>query len=109
MKKILNEQPVSLAEVKQIITERKKDAEITYEQKKTLTYVKDFLKVDEEKAVPLLKELEELGIDRKVAVKIADFMPEDKDALKAIIAKEKSSVPDKDTEKILEIVAKHRA
>ncbi len=109
MKKIISEQPVSLAEVKQIIAARKKDSEITYEQKKTLTYVKDFLKADEEKALPLVKELGELGVDRRVAVKIADFMPEDKDTLRAIVSKERSGVPDKDMEKILELVAKYKA
>ncbi len=107
-KKILGEQPVSLAEVKQIINARKKDSEITYEQKKTLTYVKDFLKADEEKAVPLMKELAEMGIEKKIAAKIADFMPEDKDALRAVLSKEKT-VQDKEAEKILELVAKYKA
>ena len=102
--RILEEQPVSLAKVKKVLDGRAKKSEATYEQKQTMEYVKAFSDLDEKKADELVDKLIELGIERKQAVKIADFMPKDKDDMKLIFSKVHYSINDDTMEKVFELV-----
>ncbi len=99
---------VTLAEVKDILTERQNDGELTAEQKLALEHVQRFAKVDAKKARKLVKELMELGYVSEVnAVKIADVMPTHADDVRLIFSKERASVEKKDIEKILSVVNKY--
>ena len=99
---------VSLAEVKDIITERQSESEITAEQKLVLEHAQKFSRIDSKKAKKLVKELTELGFVSEVnAVKIADIMPSTADDVRLIFSKERASVEKKDIEKILSVVEKY--
>ncbi len=99
---------VTLAEVKDILTERQNESELTAEQKLSLEHVQRFAKVDAKKARKLVKELMELGYVSEVnAVKIADVMPTHADDVRLIFSKERASVEKKDIEKILSVVNKY--
>jgi len=102
--RVLEEQPVSLATVKKVLSARTKEAEATYEQKQTIEYVKEFSSLDEKKAEDLIGKLIELGIDRKQAVKIADLQPKDKEDLKLIFSKVHYSISEETMEKVFELV-----
>ena len=106
VKKILEEQPVSITKVEDIIKERKKDGELTYEQKKTLQYTKEFKKLDTKEAEELLNELEEAKIDEQTAVKIVDVLPRNKTELKVLYSKH--HIPtEEETSMAVELVKKH--
>ena len=99
---------VTLAEVKDILTERQKDGELRAEQKLAMEHTQRFARMDSTKAKKLVKELTELGFVSEInAVKIADIMPRHPDDVRLIFSKERASVEKKDIEKILSVVEKY--
>ncbi|HEX9906988.1 MAG TPA: RNA polymerase Rpb4 family protein [Thermoplasmata archaeon] len=99
---------VSLAEVKDILTERQAEGELTPEQKLAMEHSQKFSRIDSKKAKKLIKELTELGFVSEInAVKIADTMPSAADDVRLIFSKERASVEKKDIEKILSVVEKY--
>ena len=99
---------VTLAEVKDILTERQETGELTAEQKLALEHAQKFSRVDSKKAKKLVKELMELGfVSETNAAKIADLLPSNADDVRLIFSKERASVEKKDIEKILSIVQKY--
>ncbi len=99
---------VTLAEVKDILTERQESGELTAEQKLSLEHAQKFSRVDSKKSKKLVKELMELGFVSEVnAAKIADLLPSNADDVRLIFSKERASVEKKDIEKILSIVQKY--
>ena len=102
---------VSSAEVYEILEDRKKDSDLGYEQKLTYEYldnVKKVIKLSAEHAKKMKKELEEIGLSEKVAIKIADIVPLNMDQLKQILVLEKKAVEEDVAKKALEIVEKFR-
>lgn len=99
---------VSLAEVKDILTERQNESELTAEQKLALEHSQKFARIDSKKSKKLVKELTELGfVSETNAVKIADIMPSHADDVRLIFSKERASVEKKDIEKVLSVVQKY--
>lgn len=99
---------LTLAEVKDILTERQEEGELTAEQKLALEHVQKFSRTDSKKSKKLVKELLELGFVSEInAVKIADLMPAAADDVRLIFSKERASVDKKDIEKVLSIVEKY--
>lgn len=99
---------VALAEVRDILTERQGEGELTAEQKLALEHAQKFSRMDSKKAKKLIKELTELGFVSEVnAVKLADLMPSHPDDVRLVFSKERASVEKKDIEKILSIVQKY--
>jgi len=99
---------VTLAEVKDILSERQNNGELTAEQKLALDHAQKFSRVDSKKAKKLVKELTELGFVSEVnAVKIADILPSTADDVRLVFSKERASVEKKDIEKVLSVVEKY--
>jgi DNA-directed RNA polymerase subunit F len=99
---------VSLAEVKDILTDRQGEGELTAEQKLALEHAQKFSRLDSKKAKKLVKELTELGFVSEInAVKIADILPSHPDDVRLVFSKERASVEKKDIEKILSVVQKY--
>ncbi|MGF7117260.1 RNA polymerase Rpb4 family protein [Methanobacterium oryzae] len=106
-KKVIDTDPITIAEVKEMLEGIQEHYELTYEQNLALDHVTKFSKLDTESAKKMVEELEEL-IKKTQAIKIADIMPEDMADLRLIFAKERGSIKKEDMEKILEIVNKYR-
>ncbi len=106
-KKVIDTDPITIAEVKEMLGELSEHYELTYEQNLALDHVTKFSKLDEEAAEKLVEELSEI-IKKTQAIKVADVMPEDLADLRLIFAKERGSFKQEDMEKILEIVNKYR-
>ena len=106
--KILEEKYVCLAQVKELLKDRKtEDKEPTYEQAGTTKYVKQFAKLTDKQAEKLIDELMKLeGITVEFAVKIADILPKDKEIVK-IMVKKGETISDETIEKILELTEKY--
>jgi len=106
-KKVIDTDPITISEVKDMLGEISEHYELTYEQNLSLDHVTKFSKLDEEEAKKLVEELSEL-IKKTQAIKVTDIMPEDLADLRLIFAKERGSFKQEDMEKILEIVDKYR-
>ena len=106
-KKIVETDPITISEVKDMLEKFSETHELTYEQNLTLDHVGKFSKLDAESSAKLVEELLEI-VKKKYAVRITDIMPEDLADLRLIFAKERVPIKKEDLEKILEIVNKYR-
>lgn len=104
---IVTEKVVSDLEAKELLEKREKKGELKYEQKNALEILRKFVKSEPERIKTVLKELESIETLRdKHVVAIANFLPEDKNDLRAILHKEYSNFSEEEIEKIIEIVKK---
>lgn len=101
--------PVSLSEVKNILNKFSKEREeLLYEQRIALEHAQMFAKLPVKKTNDMIKELMKLEFLEQVhAYKIADLLPNTKDDIKTIFAKERVTLSEDNTKKILEIVGKY--
>jgi len=101
--------PVTISEVKNILTKLSKEREeLIYEQKIALEHAQKFAKITHSKSKELIKELNDLEfIKEKHVYKIADLLPTTEDEVKTILAKERLSIGGNEIKKILEIVGKY--
>lgn len=105
--KILEQRPASLKEVEELLAERKKEKELTYEQDLTLKYAKKFSKLTTAKYKKIVKDLSSVeGLTDDLIVKIIDIVPADKNILDLLF--EKHSVSDETKKQILEITSKYK-
>ncbi len=103
---VIKEDIITDAEAKDILEKRAKETELKYEQKNALDYFKKFVKADAKKVKTLIEDLKTMGLRDKQAIEISNFLPQDKDDLKAILSKEFSSFNEEQVTKILEAVKK---
>jgi DNA-directed RNA polymerase subunit F len=99
---------VSLAEIKELLSERKKEGELNYEQGISLDHASKCAKLTEKKSRKLVSELAEMGVKEDIASKIADLMPTDAEDLKLIFSKERFVLDEEEVKQIIEIVARFR-
>ena len=87
-KKIVSKENVPLFKVKEMLTERNKDGELSYEQQQAFDYSKKFTKVTPVKGEKLLKELQSIeGLDEDFMVKAMDVLPSDIEEARLILHK----------------------
>ena len=106
--KFINQKPVNLAEVKQLLSDRKKEKDLTYEQDITLKFAKKFSKLSLTNAKKLQAALEKIeGLDSETVTKIIDILPDKKEKLQLLIVKE-TVLNEVDLQKILSLCKKYR-
>jgi len=111
VKLILDEQYLTLPEVKEILTDvskQKSEEELQYELKRALDHVNTFAKLDVAESRALVNELIDLKkMKEEIAIRIADIAPLSKNELRSIYAKERFTLTEDELEEILDIVARH--
>ena len=106
-KKVIDTDPITIAEAKEMLGKSSETHDPTYEQNLAMDHVTKFSKLDVVTAQKLVSELEEI-IKKTQAIKIADVMPIDLADLRLMFAKERGSHKKEELEQILEIVNKYR-
>ena len=113
-KKTVSKKPIPAAKVKDILgkfeEEKGEDGELHYEQNLTLNHVRSFSKLTLEDTEELINELTgavDGKITEKIAVHIADLLPQDLDHMRLLFAKERVSLNNEEMEEILKIVDKY--
>jgi len=102
-------EPISLSDVKEILANRKKEGELSYEQNLTYEHCKKFSKNTPKKTAELVTELMQLEkLDKEHAIALADIMPEKTEEVKLIFAKEHFVLGDEDLSVIIEVLNKFR-
>ncbi|HLC47478.1 MAG TPA: hypothetical protein VJI13_00230 [Candidatus Norongarragalinales archaeon] len=105
--KIVEEKPISYSHAKELLTKRKKDSELGYEQQNTLDYLEKFDKLSESESVKLQKELEELNIlSEKQIAELVNNLPSKEDLVKTILSKEKLEFTADQIKEITKIIKK---
>jgi len=99
---------VSDAEAKELLAKRAKEGKLEYEQKNALAHLKKFVKLSSSKVTELLKELEGVqGLREREKIAIVNFLPTDRDDLRAVLHKQYTAFSPEQLDKIIEIVKKH--
>ena len=107
-KEVIESEPITGSEVKQIIEEFAEDNELNYEQNLTLNHLARFKRYSAEDAKEIFEKLQdEFGLRAKVAAHIVDLVPEDLADMRLIFAKEPSKTDKEDMEKILEMLEQY--
>ena len=107
-KEIIESEPISSAEVRKILEDFSQENELNYEQNITLNHLSRFKRYSVEDSEEIVAKLqEEFGLRDKLAVRIADLVPEDLADLRLILAKEPSKIEKEDMEKILELLEQY--
>ena len=100
--------PVSIAEVLEVLEQRKKGGELGYEQELVYDYAKKFSKLSQSEAGKIRKELEELGLREKTAFKIIEIMPIDISQLKLVLVMERRAFEEQEITKIMGVIDSYR-
>ena len=105
---IISEDLVPNARAKEIIEDKAKKGELKFEQKNSLDVLKKFVKLDSEKTNALVEDLKKVEkLRERHVMNIVNFLPEDRDDLRAILGKEYSSLTDDEIDQVLKTVKKH--
>lgn len=110
VKEVLNEELLTLAEVKEMLFKiaderREKGIEVGYGFRKALHHADQFAKISGEKSRELVSKLLELEKMKPViAIRIADILPQSRDEIRSIYAKEKYTLSNEELDQILDYV-----
>ncbi len=107
-KEIKNKRPITISEVKENLKKREKqledEEELSYEQKTTLQYAEKFGKSEVEREKKAVEEIKDLDIDERLAVRLVNLAPFNKDQVNLVFEKERFDVDEEKTKKILKII-----
>jgi len=107
MEEILGEKLINNTEAKEILSERKKEIELGYEQKNALDYLKKYDNLTDKKEKELTEKLSEVKkLRERQIIAIINVMPEDNDDLRLILEKDYNLLTDEEKALILESVKK---
>jgi len=105
---IINENPITMAELKERLDEiKKRDKELNERAVKTHEYLDKFVKIKGKEALKLREEINKLQIPRlreKHINKIIDIMPKDVESLKLIFVGDNLTLKQEDYEKIVNTI-----
>lgn len=109
VKSVLQEEFLTLAEVKEILDQirqkRADEEELGYELRRAIRHADIFCKGSAEESRAMVAELIKMEkMNREIALKIADIRPTNKDELRAIYAKERFTLSEEELNSILDIV-----
>ncbi|MHC1569695.1 MAG: RNA polymerase Rpb4 family protein [Candidatus Syntropharchaeales archaeon] len=111
VKKVLSEEMLTLAEAKAIlmeVREEREGEELSYEKRKAIEHAELFCHMDAARSRELVKELETLEkMKPELAIRIADILPETRDEVRAIYAKERFTLTEEELDAILDIVKRY--
>lgn len=105
---IISEELLPNSKAKEMLENREREGELKYEQKNSLDILRKFVKLDSEKIDSLVAELEKIEKlrDRQI-ISVVNFLPEDKEDLRAVLHKDYSSLTDEEIDTVLKSVKKY--
>lgn len=107
----LSEEPISMAEIKEIIGRTKKERkQLNFRETKTAEYINTFCKINMKEANEMKNAFAALNITRlkeRHIIKIMDILPIDIETLKIIFTGEDTTIKTEDLNKIIEITKKY--
>ena len=113
-KEILDEEYLTISEVKRVLDEIEaeraldEEREMRYELTRAVEHVDRFGVLDPEDTRALAEELHELEkVTVETAFRIADLLPEDRNELRAVFAKERYALDGDELDEILDVVARY--
>lgn len=108
--KIIDEKPLALFEVKEVLERSKEQGELNFRAAKTYDYLTNTTILEEKKARKLIKELVALDVARlkdKHIAKLIDCLPRTEEDVKFVLQAFTLTVSPADRKRIAEVMAKH--
>ncbi len=105
--KVLDEEEISIPDVKQVLEARKKERDMVYEQKICLEYLEKIPKLTPAKYKALLEELSKIAIlkPRHITL-ITNMLPDTDEEVEALFLKERTALKKEEIKQIADIVKK---
>jgi len=110
VKGVINEEMVSLAEVKEILHiikehRTEQDMELGYELRRAINHADSFAKTDIETSKKIIEELLKFEkMKPEIAYRLADIMPTSFDEIRSVYAKERFTLDEKELTQILDVI-----
>ncbi len=100
---------VSLAEVKELLSEEAEERELSYEQSLALSHAEKFVELSKEDVDELIEEMLDNFdfMTEDIAFKMADVLPTDPDGVIALFSKDRYTPSKEDTENIIDVIKKY--
>jgi DNA-directed RNA polymerase subunit F len=110
--KIIEEKPITMAELKEEIEQvKKRDKEVNFRVTQTDDYLSNFKVLSQKNSIEFAKEIAKLEIPRlkeQHITKIVDFLPETVEELKVILEAYPITIVDKNLKRIVDLVKEFR-
>jgi DNA-directed RNA polymerase subunit F len=104
----MSEQYVTLAEVRDLLTEEHEKRELLAPQKAAMEHARTVCTLSAEDAKKIVAEVSAMnGVTEYAAVKIADLLPQSPEDIRAIFSKERLNADQKTIDAIIEVVSKY--
>lgn len=106
--RIIETKPINTAEAKEVMVSRENAGELVYEQKLAVEHLKKFTKLKIEDAKKMAEELSSVTrMSPEILAQIVNLLPKNIDEIRIIFARERFSLKEDETKKILEIIKKY--
>ncbi|MBI2547630.1 MAG: hypothetical protein HYW23_04280 [Candidatus Aenigmarchaeota archaeon] len=105
---IILEEFVPNSKAKDLLEGREKQGELKYEQKNSLEVLRKFVKLDSKETEALIADLKKIEkLRERQIISIVNFLPEDKEDMRAVLYKDYQSLTDEEIDAILKTVKKY--
>ena len=109
-KEIINEEEITLAQVKKVLTQRGKEGELSFQQSITLEHASSFSKMAPAVSVKVVEKLmKDYKISRAQAVQIVNIAPINPEELKTIVDARSTDLTDEQLIEIVDLVINKRS
>lgn len=109
-KEIINEEEVTLPQVKKLLTQRGKEGELSFQQSITLEHAGAFSRMAPAVSVKVVEKIiKNFGFTRAQAVQIVNIAPTTIEELKSILSQRSTSFSEEQMIEIVDLVIKNRS
>ena len=109
-KEIINEEEITLAQVKKILTQRGKEGELSFQQSITLEHASSFSKMAPAVSVKVVEKLmKDYKLSRSQAVQVVNISPINPEELKTILDARSTNLTDEQIINIVDLIINKRS
>ena len=102
---VLNKKIITPANVKNILLKNKEKRNLLYVEERTLKFLNDTYKLDENQEKEILEELKDINLPDEIKMQILEMLPKNEEELRTVLYT--NSISKQDMEKILDVIKKY--
>jgi len=102
---VLNKKIITPANVKSILLKNKEKRNLLYVEERTLKFLNDTYKLNENQEKEILEELKNINLPDEVKIQILEMLPKNEEELRTVLYTH--SISKQDMEKILNVIKKY--
>lgn len=109
-KEIINEEEITLAQVKKVLTQRGKEGELSFQQSITLEHASSFSKMAPAVSIKVVEKLmKDYKLSRSQAVQVVNISPINPEELKTILDARSTNLTDEQIISIVDFIINKRS